>query len=62
MIRDKFLSNYIGSLKQAIEDAKEDLAEAVYTDLYSVGKMQGLIIGLSRALQILEATIEEVDQ
>lgn len=62
MIRDKFLSNYIGSLKQAIEDAKEDHAEAVYTDLYSVGKMQGLIIGLSRALQILEATIEEVDQ
>ena len=62
MISDKFILGYISNLKRAIEDAKNDHAKAVYTDLYTVGKVQGLIDGFVQSLQILEASIEDADQ
>lgn len=61
MTHDKFINSYISSVKDEIQKLKDDMSRAVFTDLYSVGKIQGRIDGLKSSLQILEEAYAEQD-
>jgi hypothetical protein len=62
VIKDRFVSGYVGVLTQTIDAMKNALATGLHKDLYEVGKLQGQIIGLQTALRSLESCIEEDDQ
>lgn len=61
MIPDKVIGAYISQLKQQVERLSTDIAHANFTDLYSVGKLQGQVIGLEQAKQLLDNVLEELD-
>ena len=62
MINDKFLGLYLKTLHDKIASLKTDLAEANFSNLYEVGKLQGQIVGLEVAIVQLQAAYEELDQ
>ena len=61
MIKDKFVGQYIGNLKAEISKLKDALADGNHQDLYTVGRLQGEINGLRKALDLLEADLEDLD-
>jgi hypothetical protein len=61
VIADKFIAQYIGSVKAEIEDVKNALSSGLHADMYSVGRLQGKVDGLKAALQLLEADLESQD-
>lgn len=60
-MRDRFLSEYIGRIKEECAQQKEALVRNPHHDLYSVGVLQGQVQGLEKALSALEDTINEHD-
>jgi len=50
------------SIKNRIQELREDLSDLSATDLYVVGKLQGRIQGLKESLMLLENLIEETDK
>lgn len=61
MTYDKFIGNYISAIKQSIQSLKDDLAKSRFIDMYQVGDLQGRIIGLEQALELLESAYAEQD-
>lgn len=61
MIPDKVIGAYISQLKQQIDQLAIDIAHANFNDLYSVGKLQGRVMGLEQAKQLLDNVLEELD-
>lgn len=61
MIPDKVIGAYISQLRHQIDQLSNDIAHANFTDLYSVGKLQGRVIGLEQAKQLLDNVLEELD-
>lgn len=62
MTHDKFIQSYISSLRREIDQLKDDLSAAVFTDLYGVGNLQGRIAGLEVSLRLLHEAYEEQDR
>ena len=62
MINDRFLGDYIGKLKAQIRELQCDIAETPFTDMYSVGRLQGRVLGLKESQAILEQLLEEQDR
>ena len=64
MISDRFTNAYIGKVKVAISNLKDDIAiinAGAPSGQYEVGRLQGRIAGLQEALSILDETYEEQD-
>lgn len=61
MIKDKFIGEYISSLKSQLYKLKDDIATTNFTDMYSVGKLQGRVEGIELSLSTLEDTYQQQD-
>lgn len=62
MIRDKWLGQYIQLCNDQIEAYRDTLEIGVFKDTYEVGRAQGMIVGLRKALELLEAALDEEDK
>jgi hypothetical protein len=65
MTFDRFTSVFVGRVKTAISDLKDDIAAANFgmpSGAYDLGKLQGRITGLEEALQTLEQVYNEQDK
>jgi len=64
MIPDRFVGAYVGELKTAISDLKDDIAVTNFgtpEGPYHVGMLQGRVAGMENALRILEGICEKQD-
>lgn len=59
MIRDQFLSRYIGKLKSQMDELAHGAMNMPLKDLFEHGVIVGHYRGLQEALQLLEAEIED---
>jgi len=64
VIQDQFIAKYAHGIQQRITELKDDLAKSNFHSnqgLYAVGSIQGLIRGLTEALDHLNNLCEELD-
>lgn len=64
MISDRFVGAYIGKLKTAISNLKDDIAVTNFgtpDGPYHVGMLQGRVAGMEDSLRVLEETYAEQD-
>ena len=61
MIKDRFIEDYIKSLLDDKSQLQADIAKANFSSLYEVGRLQGQVTGLEKALRRLEELYEEQD-
>jgi len=62
VINDKVIGGYVNSLNHEIEKLEKDIARANFTDLYPLGKLQGQVVGLEAAKQLLMNVLEQEDK
>jgi hypothetical protein len=62
MNHDRFIGEYVKSLKDEISKLKSDLAAAKFDSLYDVGRIQGMIAGVQLSLDTIDALYAEQDQ
>ena len=62
MITDHFTGSLVKALRDKQQQLKNDLATANVGTMYELGKIQGLIEGLSQAESIVEQLYLEQDQ
>ena len=61
MKSDNYLGAYITEIRATIQTLKDDAVYADFKDLYSVGRIQGQVMGLELALDKLEYVYREQD-
>lgn len=61
MIKDKFIGEYLKRLIDEKHQLQVDMANANFSSLYDVGRVQGQVAGLDKSIQLLESLYEEQD-
>ena len=61
MIKDKFIGEYLKRVMEERHTLQVDISKANFSSLYDVGRVQGQVAGLDKAIQLLEAMYEEQD-
>lgn len=61
MIKDKFIGEYLKRMMEERHMLQVDISKANFSSLYDVGRVQGQVTGLDKAIQLLEALYEEQD-
>lgn len=61
MIKDKFIGEYLKRMMEERYTLQVDISKVNFSSLYDVGRVQGQVAGLDKAIQLLEALYEEQD-
>ena len=61
MTKDKFIGEYLKRLIDEKHRLQVDMANANFSSLYDVGRVQGQVAGLDKSIQLLESLYEEQD-
>ena len=62
MTHDAFIGQFISAVRSELTRIQEDMVQAKFDDLYSVGQIQGTARGLQKALMLLEEAYREQDK